>query len=190
MKKGWKIVLCILLALVLVVGGYVAYGPDRLSPHRRSGAGGTEWRGGDVHRRGETYKIVSYNIGFGAYESDYGFFMDGGTESRAWSEERLTANLDRIARTLTDQNADFYLVQEVDIDSTRSYHVDEREPLYAALSWENSVFCQNYDSPYLMYPLTKAARRFTLGSADVRAREDYVGAARRAARGERFHETA
>lgn len=36
--------------------------------------------------------------------------------------------------TLTDQNADFYLVQEVDIDSTRSYHVDEREPLYAALS--------------------------------------------------------
>ena len=25
MKKGWKIVLCILLALVLVVGGYVAY---------------------------------------------------------------------------------------------------------------------------------------------------------------------
>ena len=46
-------------------------------------------------------------------------------------------------------------MQEVDIDSTRSYHVDEREPLYAALSWENSVFCQNYDSPYLMYPLTK-----------------------------------
>ena len=62
---------------------------------------------------------------------------------------------EKIARTLTDQNADFYLVQEVDIDSTRSYHVDEREPLYAALSWENSVFCQNYDSPYLMYPLTK-----------------------------------
>ena len=99
--------------------------------------------------------VTAPPIGFGAYESDYGFFMDGGTESRAWSEERLTANLDRIARTLTDQNADFYLVQEVDIDSTRSYHVDEREPLYAALSWENSVFCQNYDSPYLMYPLTK-----------------------------------
>ena len=25
MKMGWKIVLCILLALVLVVGGFVAY---------------------------------------------------------------------------------------------------------------------------------------------------------------------
>lgn len=155
MKKGWKIVLCILLALVLVVGGYVAY---VLIDYHRIGDQELAVQNGAVETSiaaGETYKIVSYNIGFGAYESDYGFFMDGGTESRAWSEERLTANLDRIARTLTDQNADFYLVQEVDIDSTRSYHVDEREPLYAALSWENSVFCQNYDSPYLMYPLTK-----------------------------------
>ena len=155
MKKGWKIVLCILLALVLVVGGYVAY---VLIDYHRIGDQELAVQNGAAETSiaaGETYKIVSYNIGFGAYESDYGFFMDGGTESRAWSEERLTANLDRIARTLTDQNADFYLVQEVDIDSTRSYHVDEREPLYAALSWENSVFCQNYDSPYLMYPLTK-----------------------------------
>ena len=155
MKKGWKIVLCILLALVLVVGGYVAY---VLIDYHRIGDQELAVQNGAAETSiavGETYKIVSYNIGFGAYESDYGFFMDGGTESRAWSEERLTANLDRIARTLTDQNADFYLVQEVDIDSTRSYHVDEREPIYAALSWENSVFCQNYDSPYLMYPLTK-----------------------------------
>ena len=155
MKKGWKIVLCILLALVLVVGGYVAY---VLIDYHRIGDQELAVQNGAAETSiavGETYKIVSYNIGFGAYESDYGFFMDGGTESRAWSEERLTANLDRIARTLTDQNADFYLVQEVDIDSTRSYHVDEREPIYAALSWENSVFCQNYDSPYLMYPVTK-----------------------------------
>ena len=155
MKKGWKIVLCILLALVLVVGGYVAY---VLIDYHRIGDQELAVQNGAAETSiaaGETYKIVSYNIGFGAYESDYGFFMDGGTESRAWSEERLTANLDRIARMLTDQNADFYLVQEVDIDSTRSYHVDEREPLYAALSWENSVFCQNYDSPYLLYPLTK-----------------------------------
>ena len=27
------------------------------------------------------YSITSWNIGFGAYEDDYGFFMDGGTQS-------------------------------------------------------------------------------------------------------------
>ena len=42
----------------------------------------------------------------------------------------------------------------MDIGSTRTYHVDEREPLYAALFNKSSVFCQNYDSPYLLYPLT------------------------------------
>ena len=49
---------------------------------------------------GTVYTMISYNIGFGAYESDYGFFMDGGTESRAWSKERLTKNLTAISTFL------------------------------------------------------------------------------------------
>ena len=188
MKKGWKIVLCILLALVLVVGGYVAY---VLIDYHRIGDQELAVQNGAVETSiaaGETYKIVSYNIGFGAYESDYGFFMDGGTESRAWSEERLTANLDRIARTLTDQNADFYLVQEVDIDSQLSRR-RARAALCRALMGKQRVLPE-LRLTVSHVPADKAARRFTLGSADVRAREDYVGAARRAARGERFHETA
>lgn len=155
MKKGWKIVLCILLALVLVVGGYVAY---VLIDYHRIGDQELAVQNGAVETSiaaGETYKIVSYNIGFGAYESDYGFFMDGGTESRAWSEERLTANLDRIARTLTDQNADFTSCRRSTSTRPAAITSTSASRIYAALSWENSVFCQNYDSPYLMYPLTK-----------------------------------
>ena len=33
--------------------------------------------------KGTVYRVVSYNIGFGAYSDDYSFFMDGGAESRA-----------------------------------------------------------------------------------------------------------
>lgn len=155
MKKWVKIPLCIAAALVLVVLAYVAYvvidyhriGDKALAPENGQTAG--------TLAAGETYTVVSYNIGFGAYEPDYGFFMDGGTESRVWSRERLDANLSGIAALLQGQAADFYLVQEVDIDATRSCHVDEREPLYAALSGMSRVFCQNYDSPYLFYPLTE-----------------------------------
>lgn len=155
MKRWVKILLCIVLALVVLVGAYVAYvfidyhriGDMALTPE------------GDAARpaltTGETYTIVSYNIGFGAYEDDYGFFMDGGTESWAWSEERLTANVEAIAAFLAQRQADLCLVQEVDIDSTRSYHVDERQPLYQALPSMSHVFAQNYDSPFLMYPLTQ-----------------------------------
>ena len=154
MRRWVKILLSIILALVLLVGAYVAYvfidyhriGDMSLTPE------------GDAFAAeltaGERYTVVSYNIGFGAYEDDYGFFMDGGTESWAWSEERLTENLNHIADFLKGQ-ADFCLVQEVDIDSTRSYHVDEREPLCDAREGDSYVFAQNYDSPFLMYPLTQ-----------------------------------
>ena len=156
MKKWVKILLIILLAVVLLAAAYVAY--VFISYHRIGDQPLTPVQTPDTApslSAGEAYTLVSWNIGFGAYEEDYGFFMDGGTESRAWSKERLTANMDAIAGYLKQQDADFYLLQEVDTDATRSYHVDEREPLYAALFDKSSVFCQNYDSPYLLYPLTK-----------------------------------
>ena len=156
MKKWVKILLIVLLAVVLLAAAYVAY--VFISYHRIGDQPLTPVQTPDTApslSAGEAYTMVSWNIGFGAYEEDYGFFMDGGTESRAWSKERLTANMDAIAGYLKQQDADFYLLQEVDTDATRSYHVDEREPLYAALFDKSSVFCQNYDSPYLLYPLTK-----------------------------------
>ena len=125
---------------------------------------------------GQPYTVISYNIGFGAYEPDYGFFMDGGAESRAWSRERVTANVQNIAAFLKERQADFYLLQEVDIGSTRTYQLDEREALYAALFDKCSVFAQNYDSPYLMYPLNSphgASRSglLTFSRADITAAE-------------------
>ena len=154
MKRWVKVLLCIVLALVVLVGAYVAYvfiDYHRIGDQELTAQGAGKSTALDT---AVSYSILSYNIGFGAYEDDYGFFMDGGTESWAWSEERLTENLDHIAGFLKGQ-ADFCLVQEVDIDSTRSYHVDEREPLCAAREGDSYVFAQNYDSPFLLYPLTQ-----------------------------------
>lgn len=152
MKKPLKIVLLVLAALVLLVVGYLAY---VLIDYHRLGDMDLE-----VDRQvlqpaetGREYHLLSYNIGFGAYEPDYGFFMDGGTESWAWSQERLTDNIGNIGSFLSQQHADFYLIQEVDRDSTRSYHVDEAALLREALPEYDGTWAQNYDSPFLMYPL-------------------------------------
>ena len=144
MKKWLKTALCVLLAILLIVGGYVAY--VFIDYHRIGDMALTPSDGGAASVRTDTpYTVLSYNIGFGAYEDDYGFFMDGGTESRAWSEERLTKNLSEISAFLTEQSPDFLLAQEVDIGSTRSYQVDERPYLTEALEDMSGVFCQNYD---------------------------------------------
>ena len=152
-KRWAKALLCIVLALVLLAGAYVAYvfiDYHRIGDQTLTAEGEAAAQSAAV---GQPYQIISYNIGFGAYESDYGFFMDGGTESRAWSKERLNRNLEHIAAFLHGEAPDFCLLQEVDIDSTRSYHVDERLPLYQALPEMCHVFAQNYDSPFLMYPI-------------------------------------
>ena len=177
MKKWVKALLCAVLAMVLLIGGYVAYvfidyhrlGDMELTPLHTPDADAAV-------QTGQPYTVISYNIGFGAYEPDYGFFMDGGAESRAWSRERVTANVQNIASFLKERQADFYLLQEVDIGSTRTYQLDEREALYAALFDKCSVFAQNYDSPYLMYPLNSphgASRSglLTFSRADITAAE-------------------
>ncbi len=161
MKKVLKALLAVLLAIVLIVGGYFAY--LFLSFHRMGDNVTLEVEDNQLGKilfaedesgEAQTYKIVSWNIGFGAYESDYGFFMDGGTESRAWSKERLDQNLKTIGQVLNDQDADFYIIQEVDRDSTRSYHVDEAIYMKDACAGMSNVWALNYDSPYLMYPFT------------------------------------
>lgn len=76
LKKAWKIVLAVVLALLVVVLGYVAYvfidyhriGDQELTVERNAAA---------TVEAGKEYGILSYNIGFGAYEDDYSFFMDG-----------------------------------------------------------------------------------------------------------------
>lgn len=155
MKKALKIAGCVLLALVILVLGYVAYvflDYHRIEDNLTLTAQGTA---ASSAQTGVPYTVVSYNIGFGAYEDDYCFFMDGGTESWAWSKERLDENLSLIAQTLKDQMADFYFIQEVDTDSTRSYHRNEADILRRALTGYSSVWGQNYDSPFLFWPLTQ-----------------------------------
>ena len=157
MKKTLKIILIALLVIVALVLVYLAYVlldyhriGDQTLPVTRANA--------RQPAAGETYDIVSWNIGFGAYEADYGFFMDGGSQSRAWSKARLETNLDAIGTRLLEQDADILLVQEVDTDATRSYHVQEYETLQEALRdgrAYDQVFARNYDSPYLMYPILR-----------------------------------
>ena len=156
MKKTLKIIAIVLAALVLIAAGYVIY---VFAAFHRIGDQALPVGGAarpETLETGTEYRAVSFNIGFGAYEPDYGFFMDGGTESWAWSKERLDANLKNIAAFLRGQDADFTLVQEVDIGSTRSYHFDERDYLIPQLAEHGAwIFAQNYDSPFLCYPLTQ-----------------------------------
>ena len=88
---------------------------------------------GGAVRTGEEYTVVTQNLGFGAYTADFTFFMDGGKESRAKSEESVKNVTSGIAEFLNSESPDFMMIEEVDKNSTRSYHYDEEEALRNSL---------------------------------------------------------
>ena len=67
----------------------------------------------------------------------------------------MTTCVNDAADTVAALNPDFVLFQEVDFDSTRSYHINEQALLrekYAAMAEVDAV---NYHSAFLMYPFSQ-----------------------------------
>lgn len=157
MKKILKISGGVIGALILVLLAYVAYvfidyyrldDNLELSPEDSL----------SILKQAPTEKkltLTSWNIGFGAYTDQYSFFMDGGKYSRGFSHDIVSETVKHITSDLSSFDSDFYLVQEVDVNSTRSYHINEYDIITEPFDTMSKVYAQNYDSPYLFYPLIK-----------------------------------
>ena len=125
LKKILKIIAILLCAILVIAIGYVAY--VFISFHRLPDVDQAVTPTGETLRAGQAYTLATWNLGFGAYSDDYGFFMDGGTESWAFSKDAVYQNLGYAEDKLKALNPDLMILQELDIDATRSYHVDEAE---------------------------------------------------------------
>ena len=110
----------------------------------------------DVHLTTEKeYSALTYNIGFGAYTPDFSFFMDGGKSSWAKSKDSVLETVQGAGELVRSYDPDFALIEEVDLNSTRSYHVNEYDILKDCFADYDTVFAQNYDSAFLFYPFTQ-----------------------------------
>ena len=154
-KQILRVILIVLGILILVVGGYFLYlmtSYHRLEPDIPLEAVNQQEEKVPV---GTALKAVSYNIGFGAYVPDYTFFMDGGVESWARSEDLCVETVQGAGEYVRDLEAEIILFQEIDLDSTRSYHINQYEQLQKVFPEYASTFAVNYDSAFLFYPFTE-----------------------------------
>lgn len=154
-KRIFVVVACLLALIFLAAGSYVIYmfaDYSRLEDSLPLEIVGNRT---DLLPAGEKQTLVTWNLGFGAYSRDYSFFMDGGKESRACSSEDVYENIGGALERLSQLNPDLMLLQEIDVDATRSHHIDQSALVNSAFPDMNSIFAQNYDSGYLFYPLTE-----------------------------------
>lgn len=103
---------------------------------------------------GEELEIISWNIGYGGLGQGSDFFMDGGSSVRSADRAAVESYLKGIGQTLSREEADFLMLQEVDVDSSRSFGIDQTELLGGA----NRVNALNYSCPFVPYPLPPIGR--------------------------------
>lgn len=171
-KYVMKIILGIVLASTVLVGVYVGYFVVTYSR-----LGNVEVT---VEKEAETtynqvttntnYTLSTYNIGFGAYNPQFSFFMDSGQmidegesgqyhgeyvsgiSGKAASKNAVLASTYGVINTMNTITPDFMFFQEVDVQSTRSHFVNQQALLVEEYQDYQSTFSKNFHCAYIAYP--------------------------------------
>ncbi len=101
----------------------------------------------------ETFRILTWNTGYGALGDNADFFMDGGKSVNTADEARVRQNLQAIADVAGALDPDLIFFQEADVSSARSHRIDETAFFREKLTGRQSTFGCNFRVPFLPYPV-------------------------------------
>lgn len=163
MRKFLAVILSVILAVAIVVGGYIAYLQFNYFRIEDNSLLEIQNQQSNVLKLNEEYSVMTYNIGFGAYDQEYSFFMDKGrmadgtevkgSSARGRSYDAVMSNTLGSLSLMRTANADFYLLQEVDTLATRSYDINQKAILDSAFYGYAGIYGNNFHSAYLFYPI-------------------------------------
>ena len=147
LKKVGIVILCIVLLVAAVLIFYTVREYRPKSIEFLNTGNGTK-----TLSEGDSFSVLTYNTGYGALSKDEDVFMDGGRKVQPYRKEVVETNLAGISDILKNQAADFYFLQEVDIDAKRSFHINERAYYEKALDM-SSIYACNFKCDFVPYPL-------------------------------------
>ena len=107
--------------------------------------------------------ILTWNIGYGGLGKEMDFFYEGGKMVRP--DEGLSQKyLKGIAEFLTaNDSIDFFMLQEVDFDSRRSYYQNQAEVLTSAINKFGNSIAVNYQSDFVPVPFLEPMGKVNSG---------------------------
>ena len=148
--KTIKIMGVILLAIILLFGLFILYStityynpPQEVLINQNSNP--------DTIPNNTNLSILSWNIGYAGLGDNMDFFYDSGKKVRDTYERTIT-NLDSITHFIDNKTTStFYLFQEVDLDSKRSYNINQKDIILAHKNF-SSAFAHNYLVKFVPIP--------------------------------------
>lgn len=99
-------------------------------------------------------RIATWNMGYAGLDKDTDFVIDGGQMSHPRSREAVEQNLAFVLQTLAGFDPDVAFVQEVDHDSARTWHIDERAAISSRFPSHELWYASNFRSPFVPFPTT------------------------------------
>lgn len=158
MKTFLKVILIIVCSVVLLAALFIGY--LTITEYRPAAMTAAEVTAGTKTGSaaiGDTIKLVSFNTGYAGLDKTQDFFMDGGTRSKPESKEEVLENTSAMLSFLAEQDADIYLLQEVDVSSDRSFRVNQYDAYQKGLEL-NAALAYNYYCDFVPIPLPPMGR--------------------------------
>lgn len=146
--KGIGILLLILVVLLLCAVIWLTvreYRPD--ATENLGAVSGTK-----TLSKKDSFSIMTFNTGYAGLDATEDFFMDGGTKVQPENKDQVTNNLAGITDILKENASDIYFLQEVDLDSKRTFHINEKDYYENALNL-SGVFASNFKCDFVPYPI-------------------------------------
>jgi endonuclease/exonuclease/phosphatase family metal-dependent hydrolase len=109
------------------------------------------------------FNLLIWNIGYAGLDATMDFFYDGGERMRP-SKEGVIRNMEGITAILAPYvGYDYIMLQEVDLDSKRSYHLNEYQEIKDLYKEYNCSFGLNYRVGFVPIPVTGPMGKVTSG---------------------------
>ena len=153
MKKALKILVGLVLLIIVAVAALFTF--LSLTEYKPKAEVPLDVEGNAVSslRAGDTVRVLTWNIGYGALGDNADFFMDGGKMVGTADKNRVQENMASLLSEIRAEDAGLILLQECDVNSSRSHHINETEFLAEGLPDMVHTFANNFKVAFLPYPV-------------------------------------
>lgn len=111
--------------------------------------------------------LLTWNAGYGALDERQDCYWDGGTGVYGESKEVVEENISALKNKIIELDPDIFFMQELDLDSRRSYFINEYESFKETFNTDTyeSSFARNFKAGLVPLPLYQMTGKVDAGIA-------------------------
>lgn len=161
-----KFIFCLAMLISLLLAGCIVYATlTNYEPAEKEAVNAE----GDALKsiNSDTLSFFIWNVGYSGLGKESDFFYDGGKiviSPKNWVEKNINGVKSQVQEL--SKNTDFFMLQEVDANSKRSYYINQVKAISEVLPGYASTFAPNYNVKFVAFPFSQPMGKVLSGLAN------------------------